>query len=64
MGNILNKTIFGCVWNATETVNKCLGIVDHPKKKDTNDLSTPKPINSMNKEYSDYDIIDRAEIYP
>ena len=69
MGNILNKNVFYCIWNTTEKVNKCLGISEQTKKTDktipdVNFRNLPTSINSMNNEFSDYDIVEKNEIYP
>jgi hypothetical protein len=58
MGNIINKIEY--VFNIHDKINKCLGIKD----KKTDNINTTKEINTMEKEFNDYDIIEKNEIYP
>ena len=58
MGNILNK--IGYLLNMPDNVNKCLGIISVDKKDCINKTAREQILN----EHSDYDIVDRNEIYP
>jgi hypothetical protein len=58
MGNILNK--MGFIFNMPDHVNRCLGIISIDKKYCIDKKDTEQNHN----EHSDYDIVDRNEIYP
>lgn len=58
MGNILNK--IGLLLNMPDNVIRCLGIISIDKK-DGNDQNIKEHILN---EHSDYDIVDKNEIYP
>ena len=64
MGNILNKIVY--LLNMPDNVNRCLGIISVDKKDDNDqkDCIDKNAIEEIHNEHSDYDIVDRNEIYP
>ena len=61
MGNILNKMgNIGLILNMPDHINRCLGIISVDKK----DCIDKKAREHIHNEHSDYDIVDRNEIYP
>jgi hypothetical protein len=69
MGNILNKMgNIGLILNMPDHINRCLGIISVDKKDDIDidkkDCIDKKAREHIHNEHSDYDIVDRNEIYP
>jgi hypothetical protein len=63
MGNILNKIEY--IFNIPNKIDQCLGFINNNKKYDINNESTLSKLpNTMEEEFTEYDIVDQNEIYP